>query len=111
MRRPPIPGLVLADGWLAPYEREIKARMRLYDGQLQRICRRYGSLLECADGYSRMGFNKDTTTGEWVYREWAPAADNLYLGGDMNGWNMPGIKMKRLKHGVFELYLPMIINQ
>ena len=74
MRRSPIPGLVLADGWLAPFEREIKGRMRLYDAQLERICRRHGSLMEFAGAYGRMGFNRDAETGEWVYREWAPGA-------------------------------------
>lgn len=106
MRRSPIPGLVLADGWLAPYEREIKARMRLYDGQLQRICRRYGSLLECANGYTRMGFNRDAATGEWVYREWAPGARALYLIGDFNVWNRSSHALTFGKDGVWEIRLP-----
>ena len=106
MRRPPIPGLVLADGWLAPYEREIKARMRLYDGQLQRICRRYGSLLECANGHSRMGFIRDAATGEWVYREWAPGARELYLIGDFNGWDRRSHAMTMGTDGVWEIRLP-----
>lgn len=64
MRRSPIPGLVLADGWLAPFELEIKGRMRLFDSQMERICRRYGSLMQCAEGFRRMGFNRDSATGE-----------------------------------------------
>ena len=59
MRRPPIPGLVLADGWLAPYEREIQARLRLYDSRVAQLTRRYGSPEECARGYTRMGFNRN----------------------------------------------------
>ena len=100
MRRPPIPGLVLADGWLAPYEREIKGRMRLYDGRLQSLCRRYGSLLECANGFERLGFNCDAETGEWVYREWAPSAYQLYLTGEFNGWNQTSHPLKKLDNDI-----------
>ncbi len=106
MRRPPIPGLVLADGWLAPYEREITARMRLFDGQMERICRRWGSLMECARGYERLGFNRVEGTGEWIYREWAPGARGLFLIGDFNGWNRESHPMQRRHDGVWELTLP-----
>ena len=50
MRRPPIPGLVLADGWLAPFERDIRGRLRLFDAKREEICRRWGSLAAFADG-------------------------------------------------------------
>ncbi|MBR5887522.1 MAG: alpha amylase C-terminal domain-containing protein [Akkermansia sp.] len=106
MRRAPIPGLVLADGWLAPYEREIKGRMRLYDGRVESLCRRYGSLMECANGFTRMGFNQDPTSGEWMYREWAPGARALYLIGDFNGWNRSSHPMQPGRDGVWELRLP-----
>ncbi len=106
MRRSPIPGLVLADGWLAPFEREIKGRMRLYDAQLERICRRHGSLMDFAHAYTRMGFNRDAATGEWVYREWAPGARALYLIGDFNFWNREASPMSRDANGVWELRLP-----
>ena len=106
MRRAAIPGLVLADGWLAPFEREIKGRMRLYDAQLERICRRHGSLMDFAQAYTRMGFNRDAVTGEWVYREWAPGARELYLVGEFNFWNREANPMRRTADGVWELRLP-----
>ena len=105
MRRPPISGLVLADGWLAPYEREIQARLRLYDAQVARLRRRYGSLMACAEGYLRMGFNRDRETGAWVYREWAPGARALFLIGDFNGWNRESHPMLRRPDGVWEIRL------
>ena len=105
MRRSPIPGLVLADGWLAPFEREIKGRMRLFDAQLERICRRHGSLMEFAHAYTRLGFNRDAETGEWIYREWAPGARALYLIGDFNFWNREANPMQRDANGVWEIRL------
>ena len=48
MRRPPIPGLVMADGWLQPYSRQIRDRQRLFDLKMQTINQRAGSLEEYA---------------------------------------------------------------
>lgn len=80
--------------------------MRLFDAQMQRICRRYGSLLECANAHTRMGFNRDAATGEWIYREWAPGARALYLIGDFNGWDRRSHPMTSGSDGVWELRLP-----
>lgn len=80
--------------------------MRLYDGRLQSLCRRYGSLLECANGFERLGFNRDAVTGEWIYREWAPGARGLYLIGDFNGWDRGAYPMQPNSNGVWELRLP-----
>ena len=106
MRRPPIPGLVLADSWLAPYTQEIRTRLRLYDSQMERITRKWGSLKEAARGYERMGFNRDAQTGEWVYREWAPGARELYLIGDFNGWDRSATPLQPDKEGVWQVRLP-----
>ncbi len=80
--------------------------MRLYDAQLQRICRRWGSLLDCANGFTRMGFNRVASTGEWVYREWAPGARELYLIGDFNNWDRTATPMQRNRDGVWKVKLP-----
>ena len=106
MRRPPIPGLVLADGWLAPFERDIRGRLRLFDAKREEICRRWGSLAAFADGCRRMGFNRDPQTDEWVYREWAPGARGLWLIGDFNGWDRIAHPMQPTATGVWELRLP-----
>lgn len=106
MRRPSLLGLVLADSWLAPYERDIKGRLRLFDAKREAIVRRYGSLGAFAEGYKRLGFNRDAATGEWVYREWAPGARGLRLIGDFNGWNRESHPMQPTDSGVWELRLP-----
>ena len=87
MRRPPIPGLVMADGWLQPYARQIRDRQRLFDLKMKRIIQRSGTLERHAEGYRYYGFNRDSGTGAWTYREWAPAARGLFLTGDFNGWD------------------------
>ncbi len=111
MRRPPILGLILADGWLAPYERDIRARMRLFDSQLQRIRSQHGSLLAHAHAYKNMGIYRDEYSGEWVYREWAPAARALSLIGDFNQWNRESHPLKRVDQDIWEIRLPADVLQ
>ncbi len=106
MRRPPILGLILADSWLAPYEKAIRARMKLLDSQLASIRRSHGSLREFARAYTRMGIYRDPETQEWVYREWAPGAKALSLIGDFNFWNREANPMTRLPNGQWEIRLP-----
>ena len=106
MRRPPIPGLVMADGWLQPYSRQIRDRQRLFDLKMKRINQRAGSLEEYARGYRYYGFNRDAETGAWTYREWAPAARRVSLIGDFNGWNRESHPLERNERGVWEITLP-----
>ncbi|MDD6814547.1 MAG: Fe-Mn family superoxide dismutase, partial [Akkermansia muciniphila] len=68
---------------------------------MAQLTRRYGSPEECARGYTHMGFNRNEQ-GEWVYREWAPAARELHLIGDFNGWDRSATLMVRDRHGVWE---------
>ena len=41
----------------------------------------------------------------WVYREWAPGAERLYLTGDFCGWDRHAHPMEKKENGIFELYL------
>ena len=106
MRRPPIPGLVMADGWLQPYARQIRDRQRLFDLKMKRIIQRSGTLERHAEGYRYYGFNRDSGTGAWTYREWAPAARGLFLTGDFNGWDRRSHPLVRNERGVWEITLP-----
>ena len=96
----------MADGWLAPFTRQIKDRQRMFDFRLKGIREHFGTLEECANAYRYYGFNRDPETGEWIYREWAPGARELYLIGDFNGWNRTSHPMTRNNRGVWEIRLP-----
>lgn len=106
MRRPPIPGLVLMDGWLAPYTRQIKDRQRMFDLRVKRIRRKYGDLRSCAEMYLYYGFSFDEESGECTYREWAPGARSLALIGDFNNWDRGAHPMTKNQSGVWEIMLP-----
>ncbi|GAA0879040.1 alpha-amylase family glycosyl hydrolase [Algoriphagus jejuensis] len=42
----------------------------------------------------------------WVYREWAPAAKQLFLMGDFNWWDRESHPMRRNHRGDWEIFLP-----
>ena len=96
-------GVLRYDRALLPYERYINE-------QMQR-CRRVReqltggrSLSDFANAHEYYGFHH--TQDGWVYREWAPAADALYLMGDFNGWNRTEYPMTRVDRENWELKLP-----
>jgi len=98
--------IIKDDGWLAPYEPEIKARYDRYLETLQWIKEEYGSLKKYASFHKYLGFHYDKNKNGWYYREWAPAADALFLIGDFNEWNEESHPMYDKGEGIWEIFLP-----
>ena len=98
-----MPSILKIDPYLAPHADDLVLRMENYAQKRAELVGEGGSLVDFANGHDYFGIHP--TKDGWVYREWAPAADALYLVGDMNGWSYPGIRMNRLDGGVFELIL------
>ncbi len=88
---------------LADYEGDFDLRMNRYQDKHSQLVPEGGSLSDFANGYAYFGFHK--TESGWFYREWAPAAEKLYLTGDFCGWDRYAHPMKKLENGVFELFL------
>jgi 1,4-alpha-glucan branching enzyme len=62
------------------------------------------SLSDFATGYLYFGMHR-TDTG-WVFREWAPNAEKIYLVGDFNGWKeTEKYRLRRLQNGIWEINL------
>ena len=91
------------DPYLASYEQDINLRMDFYKNKRSELLGDTESIVEFANGYKYFGFHR--TKGGWVYREWAPAAEELYLTGDFNKWNTTACPMRKLEGGVFEVEL------
>ena len=91
------------DPYLMPYENDINLRMDAYKQKKKELLGKGNNLVDFANGYQYFGFHR-TETG-WVYREWAPAAQEMYLTGDFNDWNTGSCPMTRLNDGVFEVTL------
>ena len=92
------------DPYLLPYEQDIDLRMQNYAKKKQALLKKGETLSAFANGHAYFGFHK--TRDGWYYREWAPAADEVYLTGDMVEWRWLDLKLTPLGNGVFEIYLP-----
>ncbi len=93
------------DPWLKPYEKDIHLRMERFSAVKKALLGSLPSLSAFANGYMYFGFHR--TENGWYYREWAPAAEALYLLGDFNGWNPHSHPLQRLEHGCWEIFLPV----
>ena len=69
------------DKYLLPFESDIELRMENYEKKLNSLVGESGKLCDFANGHEYFGFHR--TEDGWVYREWAPAADAMWLTGDM----------------------------
>ena len=94
--------IIKIDPTLASYEKDIDLRMENYKQKKNELLRGQ-NIVDFSDGYKYFGFHR-TKTG-WVYREWAPAAEKMYLTGDFNNWDTYLNPMNRLENGVFEIEL------
>ena len=97
--------IIELDGYLEPFSGAIDFRMENYKQTKKRLVGGRGNLVDFANGYKFYGFHKESDG--WVYREWAPAAEDMYLCGDFNGWELYSHKMEKLEGGNFEIKLPL----
>lgn len=88
---------------LKEFSGDIDLRMHLYKQTKGRLLKDKTTLSEFANGHNYFGFHH--VDGGWVYREWAPSADRLYLTGDFNNWHWLDNPMTKLDNGVWELFL------
>lgn len=91
------------DPWLAPFEKDLALRMSRYQELKKALLGETESFVDFANGHHYFGFH--TTQDGWVYREWAPAADALYLMGDFNDWNRASHPLSKNEKGVWEIAL------
>ncbi|MBR6682250.1 MAG: alpha amylase C-terminal domain-containing protein [Clostridia bacterium] len=90
------------DPYLAGYSDDINLRMdRYYSKRAELLCDK--DITEIADCHKYFGIHR--TKSGWVYREWAPGADKMFLTGDFNGWDMLSCPMEKKQNGVFEIAL------
>ena len=96
--------LLKLDKALEPYVSDIDLRMQRFAETSKKLFGKTGDVSTFANGYLYYGFHR-TKTG-WVYREWAPGADEMHLIGDFNNWNPASHPMTKINEGgVWELEL------
>jgi 1,4-alpha-glucan branching enzyme len=98
------PGIVENDPWLAPYAEIIYRRTIKFNEKEVELQGEAGSISEFATGYLYFGLHR--TIDGWIFREWAPFAERVYLVGDFNGWKeQDNYRLIRLENGVWEISL------
>ena len=89
------------DPYLSPFKKQIEYRHQSYLQKRKEILKSSKNIIDFANGYRYFGFIK--TEDGYVYREWAPAAEKMFLTGDFNDWNLYSHEMKNIGNGVFEI--------
>lgn len=98
------PGILKIDPWLKPYKSDIQWRIKRYQDVKKTLLGDDGCFRDFANGHKYFGFHRSNK--EWVYREWAPAADALFLMGDFNGWDRTSHPLTKKETGVWEIIMP-----
>lgn len=96
--------IIEKDSALKHYEGDINMRMERYEEKKKQLLGSSKTIKDFANAHKYYGFHKEK--GGWVYREWAPGADKLYLTGDFNDWNWTDTPLNKLDNGNWEVFLP-----
>ncbi|MBQ7283437.1 MAG: 1,4-alpha-glucan-branching enzyme, partial [Oscillospiraceae bacterium] len=91
------------DPFLAKFEDDINLRMKCYEDKRKELLGESDDIVSFANGHKYFGIHP-TETG-WVYREWAPAAQQMFFTGEFNNWDVYGCPMTNLGNGVWEVVL------
>jgi 1,4-alpha-glucan branching enzyme len=99
------PQIVLNDPWLEPYSEHIlKRQQNALKKEQELLNKSIKSLADFATGYMYFGLHR--TDSGWVFREWAPNAQEIYMIGDFSDWKQdPRFKLNSIGHGNWEIEL------
>lgn len=98
--------IVQQDSWLEPFYHHLTERFMKFHELLFRLEEVHGSLYDFASAHEQLGITYDKEAKGWYYREWAPAAEALFLIGDFNNWNRTSHPLKkRATDGIWEIFL------
>lgn len=106
MKGPEVLPILKDEPWLEKYAAKIQNRFDKFQAAKKEIEQHSGSILEYARIHEFYGIHFEPWRNGWVYREWAPAADELYFFGDFNNWDRRSHPMKKNPRGDWEIFLP-----
>jgi len=95
-----------SDPYLKSYGKIIARRLVKIDQVEARLTGPKNNLADFAAGHEFFGLH--FRDNQWLFREWAPNANHIFLIGDMTGWQEnEGFALQRLEdNGVWEIRLP-----
>ena len=103
--------IVAHDEWLRPAAEAIERRHARYLEKLGAIRRSSGTLVDYANGYRYFGWQWDELLDGWWLREGLPGAEDVYVFGDFNNWQRPGIRMQKDASGVWSAFFPAAMSR
>ena len=93
------------DPYLEPYKEVIDERLEKIQEKFDLIAKD-GSLSAGLNNHIFYGLHR-TEGGSWIFREWAPNANRIYLIGEFNNWKRsPSYEMHPVGGGTWEIVLP-----
>ena len=98
--------IVKNDPWLEPYSDAIQGRHDAVVSKIKELIANKQTLADFAEGHNYFGLHR--TPRQWVFREWAPNATDIYLIGEFNNWKeCEPYRLKRVgDSGNWEIKLP-----
>ena len=93
------------DSWLMPYKVAIDARVEKVKTEIEKLGES-GSLAKAMNNHLYYGLHRDAEDN-WIFREWAPNANKIYLIGEFNNWKRSdAFALKPIGGGNWEITLP-----
>ena len=77
---------LLDDPYLRPYEAAVRGRAERARRRAEELAGRGRSLADWASAHEYYGLHR--VRGGWVFREWAPNAEEIHLVGDFSDWRL-----------------------
>ena len=89
------------DPLMRRYARDVDLRLSNYKNKRAELLQGKRKLSNFANGHHYFGMHLDGK--DVVFREWAPAASQVLLAGDFNGWDGSKAPLTRLDNGIWEI--------
>ncbi|KAK5868918.1 hypothetical protein PBY51_009891 [Eleginops maclovinus] len=102
---PEFSNLVQMDPYLKPFEKDFKRRYEQLQKQLSQLEETEGGYDKFTSSYKSFGVHRQPDNS-LHFKEWAPAAEALFLTGDFNAWEKFTHPYTKKEFGKWELVLP-----
>ncbi len=97
--------LIKNDTYLKPFSSTIINRIEKAKEKERKITKGL-SLKDFANAHNYFGLHK--TKNNWIYKDWLPNANSVYLVGDFSNWQvLEEFKLEKKDNGKFEIKLPL----
>lgn len=94
------------DPELEPFADIIKSRLKKGKSQYDSLVKTYGSLSSYCNYHDFFGLHQEKE--QWVFREWAPNAECIYVINEKTSWDTDArYLLEKKEGGVFERYFPI----